>query len=462
MQNQNIKIIAIFILLSGIVPFSSCKKFVEIPPPINQIVSPLPFANDATATGAVIGIYSEMMRSLNLFSSNCTTLYAGMAADELYFYSPSIRDEFIKNQITEANHNNLTSFFWQPAYKFIYTANLCIEQLNISTALTLQVKNMLIGESKFIRAFCYFHLINLFGDVPLTTTSDYRNNANLPRTSKGNVFAQIISDLKDAQALLTPAYPSVDRVRPNKWTVTALLARVYLYTQDWINAEAQATDVIGSGTYTLESDINSVFLKTSREAIWQLRPVNPIYNTYEGNAILPGTSTSSPTYLLTNTLLSAFEIGDLRRSGWVASRLFASQTVYYPFKYKIYGNSSPLTEYYTVLRLAEQYLIRAEARAHLNNFTGTKADLNIIRSRAGLLNTTANTQISLLSAIEQERRIEFFTEWGHRWYDLKRTGRGDAVLGALKPATWQTTDALWPIPQNQINLNPALTQNAGY
>jgi hypothetical protein len=79
-----------------------------------------------------------------------------------------------------------------------------------------------------------------------------------------------------------------------------------------------------------------------------------------------------------------------------------------------------------------------------------------------LPNTAANTQSSLLLVIEQERRIEFFAEWGHRWLDLKRTNRADPILGALKPATWQPTDVLWPIPQDQINLNPSLTQNPGY
>lgn len=402
------------------------------------------------------------MNNLNQFSNNYTTLYAGMAADELYYYSPSLRDEFVNNQITQANHNNLTQFFWEPAYKYIYSANLCIEQLNNSGSLSPQRKKSLIGESKFIRAFCYFYLTNLFGGVPLITTSDYRINATKPRSSQSDVYAQIISDLKDAQALLPYDYPTEGRLRPNKYVVEAFLARVYLFNEDWANAEALSTDVINSGIYQLEPNLNDVFLKESKEAIWQLMPVNPSFNTYEGNAILPATNNDQPKYLLTNTLLNAFEIGDQRKVNWVASRVFASQTIYYPYKYKIYGNSAPLTEYYMVLRLAEQYLIRSEARAHQDNIPGAQDDINIIRNRAGLSNTMANSKASVLAAIEQERRIELFSEWGHRWFDLKRTGRADAILGALKPATWQPTDVLWPIPQNQINLNSNLTQNSGY
>lgn len=115
-----------------------------------------------------------------------------------------------------------------------------------------------------------------------------------------------------------------------------------------------------------------------------------------------------------------------------------------------------------VFRLAEQYLIRAEARAQQGDATGAKADINAIRNRAGLPDTDADGQASILAAIEHERRIEFFTEWGHRWFDLKRTGRADAVLSPIKP-NWQSTDVLFPIPLQEIENNPnLLPQNAGY
>jgi hypothetical protein len=142
--------------------------------------------------------------------------------------------------------------------------------------------------------------------------------------------------------------------------------------------------------------------------------------------------------------------------------VYAGTTYYFPYKYKIRTGYTPLNEYYTVLRLAEQYLIRAEARVYINDFAGAKADINTIRTRAGLSNTSASDKASLLLAIEQERRIELFVEWGHRWLDLKRTGRASAILAPLKGADWQSTDILWPIPQSQINTNPSLIQNPGY
>lgn len=115
-----------------------------------------------------------------------------------------------------------------------------------------------------------------------------------------------------------------------------------------------------------------------------------------------------------------------------------------------------------VLRLAEQYLIRAEARVRQNNISGGQSDLNAIRNRSGLPNTTANDQGSLLLAIEQERRVELFTEWGHRWFDLKRTERAEAVLSPFALKDWQSTDVLFPIPQTEREINSRLTQNEGY
>ena len=177
---------------------------------------------------------------------------------------------------------------------------------------------------------------------------------------------------------------------------------------------------------------------------------------------MPASDLSAPTYLLRPELLNDFESGDLRKQYWVAVREFGGDSLYYAFKYKVYGNYAPISESYVMLRLADQYLIRAEALAEQGNLANALDDLNLVRSRAGLTELSGLSQAELLDAIYHERRIEFFCEFGNRWYDLKRTGRVDAVLGLLKPDTWQSTDALWPIPQNQINQNPALKQNPGY
>jgi hypothetical protein len=114
-----------------------------------------------------------------------------------------------------------------------------------------------------------------------------------------------------------------------------------------------------------------------------------------------------------------------------------------------------------MIRLSEMYLIRAEARAQQNNLSGAQDDLNMVRNRAGLANTTASTQAALLAALEHERWVELFTEFSDRWFNLKRMNRATAVLSLIKPS-WKPFQQLYPIPQQDRNANPNLADNPGY
>ncbi|MEO8403447.1 MAG: RagB/SusD family nutrient uptake outer membrane protein [Chitinophagaceae bacterium] len=452
------------IVIIGSLAFASCKKFADIPSPTDQFVSEIVFEDDATAKEAVTGIYADMINFSNTqFSSSGISLYTDLCADNLSYYTAGARQlEFLTNNITSANHDYISQNFWDRAYKYIYTANLCMEGLSkLKTNVTPAVKTMLMGECKFIRAFCFFQLVNLFGPVPKTIGTDYRVNEMLGRASVENIYALIKEDLLYAQEMLSMEYPSAGRVRPNKAAATAFLARVYLYLGDWVNAETEASKVIESGKYSLENDLSRVFLDSSKEAIWQLRPVSSINNTSEGLLILPGSGSAPPTYTITNDLYDSFEATDLRKSNWIASRMFNSVQINYPFKYKI-KTGNPVKEYYMVFRLAEQYLIRAEARAQLDKTSASLADLDVIRFRAGFtIPMTAVDKADLLLKIEKERRLELFAEWGHRWFDLKRTHRVDAVIGTYK-STWKPDYALWPIPVAQLRANENLEQNPGY
>lgn len=439
---------------------SSCSKSIEVDPPVNQIISSEVFKSDSTAKSAVLGIYSEMMRTTGQFCNGQTTLYAGLSANELYFFTPDAKQEFVNNEIGINNHSILAGNFWNVAYKYIYTTNLCLERLQTST-ITPSLKASLTGEVLFLRSFCYFYLINLFGDVPLVLTTDYEKNAIMPRTEIAQVYAQLIDDLTQAVTVLPTAYSSTDRARVNKWAAKALLARIYLYQKNWAKAEENASDVINSGMYLLPS-LSNVFLKNSTETLLQLQPVNTVWNTWEGREIIPASVNETPKYLLTPRMYLSFEANDNRKTTWVGIRTFAGQLVQYPAKYKVYGNGAPITEYYILLRLAEQYLIRAEARANNNDISNGLSDLNIIRQRAGLSPAIAGNTAELLTLIEQERQVELFAEWGNRWFDLKRTGRINGVMQSINPSTWQPTDALYPIPSGEILLNPFLTQNPGY
>ncbi len=360
-----------------------------------------------------------------------------------------------------------------PLYSTIYASNSVLEGVAASGKVSSLLKQQLTGEAKFIREFCNFYLVNLFGDVPLIVTADWEQTRNMTRTPVTNIYNQIIEDLKNAQELLKTDYSvsvNGERTRATSWAATALLARVYLFKGDWMNAEQQAAQVISNTDFfNLEDDLNNTYLKTSREAIWQLQVIdNYPWATKEGNHFLPYDQSSTPNYYLTDQLAMAFEDNDKRKINWTGmytdTFVQPHKDYYYPAKFKSrQGNPGNITEYYTPLRMAEQYLIRAEARVQQNKLTEAADDVNIIRSRAGLPALSSSlSQTDLLQAISQENRIEFFAEWGHRWFDLKRTDKANAVLSPIKGAEWQTTDQLYPIPQLELQRAHGLTQNDGY
>jgi hypothetical protein len=247
---------------------------------------------------------------------------------------------------------------------------------------------------------------------------------------------------------------TTERIRPNKWAATALLARVYLFRGNWDAAVLAATTVIEHKELYDTVPLNTVFLKHSREAIWQLQPVD---RTFTADAEL--FAVQRPV-LISDDLLQAFEPDDARKQLWLGDN-----EQYYPYKYKVVTPGSPTTEYTMVLRLAEQYLIRAEAWARSGHPEEARADLNVIRQRAGLRDMGVTTTELLLATILHERRIEFFSEWGHRWLDLKRTGKVNAVMSGVTPGkggSWQSYKQWYPIPRSELLLNHNLVQNTGY
>lgn len=448
------------LFLVAILQLLSCKKFVDIEPAPNLINTDAVFATDATAVASMNGVYIKM-RSFSLALTNGgLSVFAGLSADEIYNTSTSTTyDPFFRDSIPVDN-NTLLRNFWTEPYGNIYRVNAVIEGLARSRTLTDTLKKQLLGEAKFVRGLYYFYLVNLFGDVPLITETEYETNQSMGRTPVHQIYQFLEKDLTEAEALLSSAYRSQGRITANKWAVAALLARIYLFQKNWSLAEKKANEVLMSGAYQLVNNINNVFLKTSPETILEIAPQNESGNTVEGATFIPASATTRPSLALTASLLNSFEGADQRKTSWTKSTTVGGIPYVYPLKYKVRSGAS-IAEYNIVLRLAEQYLIRAEARAHIGKLTEAKADIDAIRSRAGLSGTSANDQQSLLLAIESERRKELFCEWGHRWFDLKRTDRIDAVLSAVKPF-WKDFAAYYPIPFSQIQLNPFLTQNPGY
>lgn len=441
---------------------TSCKKFIAIDPPRNSVLVSNAFEDNSMATAAVLGIYEQMVSNGGYASggSNSIAIACATSSDELVGYSDAYKRLF-EHQLAPAE-SPVTQFLWTQLYARIFDANAILDGLDKAVKITPSVKTQLQGEVLFLRAFHYFYLINLFGAVPLHLTTDYQNNTRVFKTPENEVYRQIIDDLKKAELLLGDPYPTIERVRPNKATVRALLARVFLYTGDWVNAEKYATSIIEKETEYKLVELNSVFLKTSVETIWQLMP-RTSENTAAGATLIlstvPVNVSLSPAFAE-----QAFEANDERKTSWVKSVLANNVTYYYPFKYKV-ANSTNVSEYYMVFRLAEQLLIRSEARAQQNNLPDAIDDLDLIRGRASLpLLKNTNPSISkedLLVAIQNERRIELFSEWGDRWLDLKRTNTIDAVLASVK-SNWKIEYALYPIPKGETDHNPNIIQNPGY
>lgn len=496
----------IFPLLCIAFALHSCKKLIEIDPPVNIVGTEGVFNTNEQANSAMAGVFSRMMTNSGtmIFSNGGLSVYAGLSADELVNFSSTqtvSEYQFYTNKLDFTN-SNPSSLIWQPAYKIIYDANAVIEGIAASTSPRLNdsTRRVLTGEALFVRAFCYFYLTNMFGDVPLALTTNYTQTVSMKRTPQAEVFSQIVKDLQDAQTNLPADYSTAggERVRPNKWAATALLARTQLYLKNWEDAETQASAVIGNSLYSLPVNLNNVFLKNSREAIWQMKQnpaARPVNATWEGFSMLPSVRWTDfsadeqamllmlpsifnelapsiiPAFYLTPQAVQVFETGDKRRTQWIDSTPtppdapYNGVPYYFPSKYTVYLGlaTDPIPQYYMVLRLAEQHLIRAEARTQRNDLANAAADINMLRGRAGLPNTTAATKEALLAAVAHERQTELFAEWGHRWLDLKRTNKANEVLGAIPyKQPWKSSQLLYPIPPDEISANPNIIQNPDY
>ena len=482
----------ILISLTGCLILGSCKKILDIPLPTDRLPAEQAYENDKSAGAVLTGIISTaaglpVYGSVNSFDGLgfATSLYA----DDLTHIqsAPVLQGTALTAQYYSNTLSGQSAVQWSLLYRQIYSCNLAIENLGANQT-KLSNYNQWMGEALFMRAFSFFDLVNLYGDVPLALVSDYNVNNNLSRSPKAKVYAQIVQDLKQAESMLPMGYlsgtasPTNNRTRPNRAAASALLSRVLLYIGDYTGAEQHATSVIDQSADYQLSPLNSVFLANSKETIWALAPETStavrdffLYNN-GAPATLPtlsALSTFVPAAMSTE-LIASFQPGDLRMDNWTLLRSTttspANGRFYFPNKYKSRTNGA---EFNIMLRLAEQYLIRAEARAKTNNIPGAVADLNVIRARArntaiaGALADypTTLTLQEFMDAVLQERRLELFTEQGHRFYDLKRLGLIDHIMNLYAPqkgASWSSFKQYWPIPANDIQFNPNLSQTPGY
>lgn len=455
--------VCIVCTLVGFAPiFNSCDDFTDISMPVMELNSVTVFEDLSTANAALANVYAQI-RDNGMLTGKTNGISKEMAlyTDELTWYGNTTQSSanFYFNTLM-STHFTIDNW-WNNAYSQIYAANAVIEGVEKSDKLLITDKERLIGEAKFARALVHLYLVQLYGAVPYITITDYGMNRNVQRLEVAKVYEKIIADLESAVELLPLEYNNVTRSLPNSYAAQALLARTYLYAGKWAQAANSASAVINNSTlYPWEADLNNVFLKGSTTTIWQYAARTPTRNTDDGSTFIfiaaPPNSVA-----LTNQLLDSFEPGDQRKEIWTQARVKDNLIFYHAFKYKKLGGDTPQTECTVVLRMAEQYLIRAEARARQGELIGAIDDLNKVRNRAGLANASAVTAPAMLQTILHERQVELFTEFAHRFMDLKRFEALDTALG-YKP-DWSATEQYLPLPQTELNLNPNLgSQNPGY
>lgn len=461
-----------FVTLLFIGVLSSCDSLVDVGPPGTRPPPDLIFQDDLTAVTAVRGMYSEMS-SEPYFNNAGISLLTGLSADDMKAVPVSRhadRVPFEANNISPTNPL-VKQYCWQPGYRYIYLANSILDGLAASKGVTSAMKNQLRAEALFIRAFSTFYLTNLFGAIPLPTSTELTENLHISRSPSSEAYNSALTDLLEAQQLFSidkdlsftkDAFP---RSRTNYWATTAFLARVYLYLEKWAEAEQQATAVLDqTSLFTLSNDLDSVFLANSREVIWQLLPVvKDGWPTGPQDAqLFLEKVDEKPVVYFTESFLKSIEPDDRRSTHWMETAVVRDTAYRYSNKYQYpYGQD----QFHVELRLAELYLIRAEARTHQNNLAMAINDIDKLRSRANLplLKDQSFSHDVLLQKIAQERRIELFSEGGHRWLDLKRTGKANATLSSIDYKKWEDTDELYPVPQSEIVSNPNLApQNRGY
>ncbi|WP_345765959.1 MULTISPECIES: RagB/SusD family nutrient uptake outer membrane protein [Chryseobacterium] len=371
--------------------------------------------------------------------------------------------------------------YWIGQWQAVNRANQVITNVpKIDMDATL--KNRLVAEAKMLRAYFYFNLVRIYGGVPIFDGLPEGGNYLKPRNSAAEVYNFIVSDLTAAAAVLPQTYSAADRGRVTKGGALGLLSKVYLYMKDYQKAYDASNQVIAMG-YSLDPDFNHLFRPAGEFGTESVFEVNcdcsaafggSQYAEVQGVRNQFGWGFFTPTQELEN----AFEPGDIRKEltilregettpegdlikkGDPQAGNMWNQKVYVPSSLNNNACGYGSIQNIRILRFADILLINAEAANELGNTSAAITNINKVRTRAQLPNTTASTQSALRTAIWQERRVELAME-NDRFPDLVRTGQAATYLG---PKGFKTgKNELFPIPLDAMNQSNGLfTQNPGY
>jgi tetratricopeptide (TPR) repeat protein len=485
--------------------YTSCKKTLY-KEPVAQLSTEVNYITADDARRAVTAAYNPAAGN----NWCCTFVGTGymhwvlgnVASDDTEKGGESGSDQLYAQQIQLFNipaDNEATRFAYQVSYVGVRRANLVLDNVpNITMDEAL--KTRYLAEAKFLRAWYYFNLVRTFGDVPLVLSSTLES-FDLARTPKAEIYAQIIKDLTEAEAVLPAAsqYAAADHGRATKGAAQAYLGKAYLYMKDNAKAEEWFGKVINSGEYTLGSNYYELFTRageTSKEHIFQVKflndqgpqPANNQLGIVMGSRARSGWGFNLPT----QDFVDAFEPGDPRlwqtvyKNGDVmpdgltanvgnSSTGYLNKKAYVLETERIQGSlQAGKDDIY--MRLGKVYLWYAEAANEIGKTTEALQYLNEVRERARqgnnavLPDITETDKDALRQLIWKEQRVEFGQEY-ERFFELVRQGRAGQVLRAYA-AKYNTAKGqgfrdgvndVFPIPQSEINLSKGkITQNSGY
>ena len=487
MKNIFILPVSIFMLIT----FVGCDDFLDLQP-ISQGIAventdadSILYKNVEELEGALAGAYGDFK---NEYYQLDYFVNGDAQADGAYAGADNPANFQIDDYRIDATNSNV-SRDWAYLYSAIGKVNNIINNVDKVTDpnLTEERRKEILGEASFIRAFMYFQLVQLWGDVPLQLTSVTSISIDIlpeiysqlfpPRSTKEEVYAQIITDFEVALTNVRTTAPN--KGYATKGAANAMLAKVYatIDPHDWVKVN-QYCDAVIAGGYTLLPAYEDLWTgaENTAESIFEINYEGGSNDGNWGTKMWRGLDWKKFN-IPSNDLVKAFdaEQDNVRKDAsiiWLDvtgkwSDVHWPQTNY-PFinKYRNFTEGSNQNNLF--LRLADILLLKAEALNEMGDVTGAGDLVDQIRERVGLAPTPANTQDAMRLAIEKERRLELAFE-GHRWFDLKRTGRAIEVMNSATGVGGENLGymlnenrLLWPIPQAELDKNTELTQNPGY
>lgn len=428
--------------------------------PISGISPDAVIIDGESAETAVLGVYSGLQGG-GMYGQSLVT-DPGVLSDEMTHSGsfPTIA-EMDRNNVTSANVT--TDNIWVQAYSVLYRSNNILENLEGEaefSGLTDADRTRIIGEARFGRALALFQVANHYGDTPLAINTILAELETITRSPQSEVYAFVISEAQQAATELANAdfgSDLNDQSRATRWAAKALEARARLYSGDVSGAGTVANEIIESGEFALAADYTSLFGPgpfANDEIIFSVS-----FNANDQNGLafqfLPAGRFE---YAVGPQLLAAMtDIGG-DRANVIALNEGDPLGRHYVNKYVDLNTGS---DGVIAFRLAEMYLIRAEANLTSSPITALN-DLNTLRMRAGLTEEDGQllTGSPSLDDVLMERFVELSFE-GHRWFDLRRTGRLVSVMSQIN-GDFVENDQFLPVPQREIEQNPNLTQNPGY